>query len=934
MTLQGTERVDTRWQRLQELFFVAAQLQGAEREAYLARETQGEPELHQELLGLLACDYDKDKGPLTHALRTALANVEHAKRNTLVGRVVANYKLVSVLGRGGAGTVYLGERADRQFSAKVAVKVVDHAAAANLGMRFRAERQILASLNHPNIARLVDAGETQDGQPYLVMEYVQGEPLDRYCDERQLDLRARLTLFLDICAAVQYAHQNLIVHRDLKPANILVTAEGVPKLLDFGIAKLLNTGDLAEFSELTRMNDRLLTPEYASPEQIVGRTVTTASDVYSLGVVLYQLLTGLRPYAVPASAHQLEMERLICVADPLRPSAAVLRATQTDPAAGESPIAAIASARALSPDRLQRRLVGDIDSIIMRALRKEPEHRYSSVERLVADIRHHLSNEPVQARQGNWLYYSQRFVRRHTTAVAASAGFLIFVIAVAVVMSVQRQNIATALDRATQDRERAEKVSKFMLNVFTAADPFTNFGREPTARILLDQAARQIQGDRDLQPDVRARLLEAIGRSYRRMRQPDRAVEYLQDSLRLRRQSQTGAEADIGSIITEIAIALREEGRIDESDRYFTEALDLSRHSKDQRSEAHAQLLVDLGRLERTRSNTQQALGYLTEALQLMRELKGPQDPEVGAILAEMANLLVWSDDLEGAERAARAAVNIYKSVPQYHPDRVMADCYLADILLYRGRINDAASLFERALAAQRQLYGSANSTVAGTLASLAQVRLAQNNSSEAEKLIREALAAHHDSGSTAYQEIGYLQTMLATVFMKQAKFADAESLLRDTLDLFAKNLPPDHQYVASTEHYLGEALLARGKFKDAEGILTAAMNRWQRTGAPAWRSARSANALGEALYKQGRTREAEDYLVRSYRELIADLGADADSKRIARERVARFYMDLGQRQKLDALMLETADVRTPPAAHQSRPVATTSKTVQLSPHA
>ncbi|HEY4365606.1 MAG TPA: tetratricopeptide repeat protein [Steroidobacteraceae bacterium] len=905
MTLQGTGKLDVRLERLQELFFFASELQGSERESFIANATEAEPELRQELLGLLSNASRNFTSPLTHALGRALANAEADKRNALIGRTIGNYKLVSVLGRGGAGVVYLGERADRQYSAQVAIKVVDHTAVADLGARFRSERQILASLNHPNIARLVDAGETEDGQPYLVMDYVHGEPLDRYCDSRKLDFRARLTLFLEICGAVQYAHQNLIVHRDIKPANILVTADGVPKLLDFGIAKLLNAGDVVHTPDLTRMNDRVLTPEYASPEQILGQTVTTSSDVYSLGVLLYQLLTGLRPYTVPASGSQLEIERSICVIDPPRPSAIVQRAMQSPPVEDESTIEAIALARGQSPERLQRRLIGDIDSIVMRALRKEPEHRYSSVERLVEDIRHHLQNEPVQARQGNWVYYSQRFVRRHTPGVIAGVGFLAFVIAVAVVMSIQRQDIARALDRATQDRERAEKVSDFMLTVFTAADPFTNFGREPTARTLLDQAARHISSDLDEQPDVHARLLEAIGRSFRRMGQPDRAVAYLQDSLRVRQQAPGNDEAAVGSIVTEIAIALRQAGRTDESDRYFTEALEISRHAKDQRSVAHAQLLVDLGRLEKMRSNTKQALEHLTVALQLMREIKGPRDPEVGAILAEMSNILVWSDDLPGAERAAREAVSIYEVLPKTHPDRVMADYYLADILFYRGRINDAAALFERALDAQRTLYGNANSTVADTLASLAQVRLAQNNPADAEKLIREAITIHKDSGSTAYQRIGYLQTMLATVYMRQKKFTNAEAQLRETLDLFEKHLPPDHQYRASAEHYLGETLLAIGKLKEAETVLTTAMNRWTRTGASAWRSARSASALGEVLYREGRIEEAESYLSQSYRELSADPGADGDSKRIARERVEKFYTERGQRPKLDALMLE-----------------------------
>jgi serine/threonine protein kinase/tetratricopeptide (TPR) repeat protein len=899
-------KIHPRWQRLNELFFHAAKLQGAERQAFIARETRGDPELERELLALLERGDERRGGPLTRTLGGGHSFAPREER-ALVGRVVAKYQLVSVLGRGGAGTVFLGERADKQFSGKVAVKVVDRANAADLGMRFRAERQILASLNHPNIARLIDAGETDDGQPYLVMEYVEGKPLDQYCDENRLDLRKRLKLFIDICAAVQYAHQNLIIHRDLKPANILVTADGTAKLLDFGIAKLLNRGNAGNTaSELTRMNERLLTPEYASPEQIIGGAVTTATDVYSLGIVLYRLLAGLRPYDLSGATSQLEMERSICVADPPRPSASVQRAMQSAPAQGEQPIAAVALARGLSPERLRRRLVGDLDAIVMRALRKEPQHRYTSVERLVADIRHYLENEPVQARQGNWVYYTQRFVRRHTTAVAASAGFLVFVIAVAIVMSIQRQSIAAALERATHDRERAEKVSQFMLDVFSAADPFTNFGKEPTARVLLDKAARSIQIDLTLQPEVRARLLEAIGRSYRRMGQPDRAVAYLQDSLRIQRQlPNKGHDVGIGSIVTEIAIALRDQGRIEESDGYFAEALEISRDAQDQRSDAYAKLLVDLGRLEKLRSNPKQALKHLEQALELTRSLKGDKDQDVGAILGEMSNVKIWSDDLQGAEEAARAAVEIYKTVPEGHPDRVMADYYLADILFFRGRINDSAALFERALEAQRHLYGTSSRFVADTLTALAPVRIAQGNVQEAEKLTREALAIHQDFGSTAYLQIGYLQTMLATVQMRQGRFNEAEQVLRNTLVLFAKNIPRDHQYVASAEHYLGEALLAQNKYREAEVILTAATERWKRTGAPAWRSARSASALGEALSGLGRTDEAEHYLVDSYRELNADPGADRDTKRIARDRVTKFYTALGQRQKLNTLLLE-----------------------------
>lgn len=895
---------EERWKRIEDLFAKATKLQRAERESFI-RNHASDPEEMRELLDLVAFAFTQHgTGPISRAIGQAVHNSTEHRSRSLIGRVIGQYMIVSVLGRGGSGTVYLGERADKQYSAQVAVKIIDESAAASFGLRFRAERQILASLNHPNIARLLDAGETETHQPYLVMEYIHGEPVDQYCDRKQLDLRARLELFLQVCGAVQYAHQNLIVHRDIKPANILVTGEAIPKLLDFGIAKLLDASDMTKPSDLTRMNDRLLTPEYASPEQILGKPVTTASDVYSLGVVLYQLLTGMRPYTLSSSsASQLELERAICVTDPMRPSAAVHAAKTAVPTEDNPSISTLAIARSTTPEKLEHSLNGDLDAIIMRALRKESQTRYSSVEQLIADIRRYLSNEPVQARQGNWVYYTNRFVRRNRLAVAASASFVMFLIGVSAVMSYQRSQTEAALVLATQEKERAEKVSGFMRNMFAAADPFVNFGREQSARDVLDQASRSIETDLDVQPEVRSPLLETIGVAYRRMGLPDRAVPQLESALRLQRQLQPGDNPRTASLLIELAIAAREAGQFKQSDQLFTEAQQMTQMSGESDPEVTAKLLVENGRLENLRSNTAQAYQSFTKALQLMRQARGPRDPEVGSILSELANILSWSDDLAGAEAAAREAVDIYRDVAELHPDRIKADYHLAEILLYQGRVSEAAPIFERTLTAQRLLYKS-NSKVADTLASLAQVRMAQGDAKSAEGFVREALSAHHDSGSTAWGKIGYLQTMLGTVLIRQSKFGEAEEALRGTLDLFAKSLPPDHEYVASAEHYLGEALAGGGKLADAEAAFTASMNRWKRTDAPEWRSARSASALGEVLHREGRNDEAERYLVSSLRAITAANGVDRETIEKARERISRFYTDTNQRRKLDAMVL------------------------------
>jgi eukaryotic-like serine/threonine-protein kinase len=908
-TGQPGKIVDDRWERLQDLFSRAVELPESEREAFVAGETGDDKDLRDELLELLAFDTGRSTGPLTHALGAAIDATTRDRRKALVGRIVGNYKLVSILGHGGTGTVYLGERADRQYSAQVAVKIVDNATIhGDLGMRFRAERQILASLNHANIARLLDAGETGDGQPYLVMEYVHGEPVDRYCDRQQLDLNARLKLFLEVCNAVQYAHQNLIVHRDLKPANILVTAEGSPKLLDFGIAKLLDTGEAQAMIALTRMNDRLLTPEYASPEQILGRQVTTASDVYALGVVLYELLTGLRPYTVPNSASQLELERSICISDPQRPSTAVRRAMESEPREGESSIAAISIARNSSPDRLHKRLLGDIDAIVMRALRKEPQHRYGSVEQLAADVRRYLSREPVVARQGNWLYYSQRFVRRHTFGVTAGLLFILVIIGFAIAMSIQAQRIAAERDKAENESQSAQAVSEFMLDVFSAADPYDAHGKEKTARQLLEASGKQVRADKGMRPELRARLLSSIGRAFRRSGDPERSLSFLEDAVHLRRQMPNGGGLAAAEDMSELAVTLRTLGDFDASSKVIREAMALCERIDQLKTPTYATLLLNRGRLEHQRGDIVGARRSFEQSLALNRQVRGPNDQEVAVVLLELSAVFMWMDDTPAVERVTRQAVEIFRlTAPELHPDRVLAETRLGEALLMQNRVDEASVLFESSLDKQRVLFGANSRQVAEVLDSLSQIRRAQGQLAEAEQFSAEALNSMVNSMGAEHGYTPYFRTVYAAVLMRRGKYTEAEQELRHSLDTLAKTRPPDHQYVCSAEHYLGEVLLETNRLTDAEAMLTAAMNRWKRTDAPPWRSARSASALGEALFRQGRMREAETYLTRSYRELAADDSADRDVRIKARQRVERFYINSGQREKLNELMLATS---------------------------
>jgi serine/threonine protein kinase/lipopolysaccharide biosynthesis regulator YciM len=898
----------SRWERLEELFNRAVDLPEQARDQFIREETGEDTELRDELLGLLACDTGKRTGPLTHALGEALDSTTRDKRRAHLNKIVGSYRLVSVLGHGGTGTVYLGERADSQYSAQVAVKIVESAAVhSDLATRFRAERQILASLNHPNIARLMDAGESEDGQPYLVMEYIQGDPLDKYSDERKLDLQARLRLFLEICGAVQYAHQNLVVHRDLKPANILVTKDGVAKLLDFGIAKLLDPGSSSSALALTRMNDRLLTPEYASPEQILGKPVTATSDVYALGVVLYELLTGLRPFVVEATASQLELERSICVTDPPRPSATLELGKALPPDDHHSPTR-IALARSLNPERLRRRLAGDLDSIIMRALRKEPQHRYGSVDQLMADIRRYLANEPVLARQGNWIYYSKRFIRRNALAVSAAVLFVSLTVAFVTSTSIQANENA-------EQRERAQTVAELLLTVFRSADVYENPGTEVTARQLLDVAAVKFREDPSLRTEMRAELLGVIGKAYLELGKIKPAIKTLAESLQLWSNSRTPLDPNVDVVLRELGNAHRADGNSAEAERVLTQALRLLHKTKREQTLAHANLLADIARLESWRGNTKQSQTNYQKSLAMMGKLGMGDDPRAAGILCDLAMAMVWEEDLAGAKVKVLEATEILaKSRPKFHPDRIMADLILADVLASQGQLEEARQRYEQAVYAQRQIYGKDNYKVSNSLGSLANIRLAQKQPKEAAKIVREALNANYSLALQDHLSTGYLKALLGSALLALAEYPQAETELREALAIFDKGSTSDHQqYIASAEYFLGEVLLATNRLAEASETLIDSMNRWERAASPEWRSARSANALGEVQYRLGKFTDAEQQLVSSYRVLSTAKGAEPGAVEKARERVTRFYRERGQPDKLNAVLLPRATAAVTP---------------------
>ncbi|MET0658225.1 MAG: tetratricopeptide repeat protein [Steroidobacteraceae bacterium] len=762
---------------------------------------------------------------------------------------------------------------------------------------------MLADLDHANIARLIDAGESEDGHPYLVMEYVQGKAIDAYCDEQRLSIDARLRLFLQLCAAVQYAHQHLIIHRDLKPANILVTAEGVSKLLDFGIAKLLAPSVAAPAAAITRVNDRLLTPKHAAPEQILGLPATTATDVYALGTLLYQLLTGMHPFSPESAPSHVELERLVCGTDPLPPSTMVRRALDDPASAMHEKVARIA-ARHFSAHRLVRHLTGDLDAICMRALRKAPQERYGSVEQLANDIRRHLASRPIAARRQTWIYRSQRFVHRHTLAACAAAAGVGVVVAFAIATSAQAQRIAIERDRATQESNRAEAVSTFMLEVFGTTKPLVTRGTEVTARELLDQAAQRIDHGLSQQPEVQARLLEGIGRAYRQQGHPARAASYLKRALQLRKQMPQTSQVILANTHFELSLAQRHNGEWDAAWTNVVAAADLFDASGNRSTFMRARTTAAIGRMYLDQSDWRKAEKHLASSAVLMRSIKPREPSELIEVLRDLAAARSLKGDAVAAEKTAREAVALsQRSLERLHPIRVSAEFFLAELLAYDNSDQEAKALLEDGLKARRILYGARSSEVADALDVLAGIEERQGRHLRAEQLLREALDIKTQSLGPNHFLVGYEHTSLGVLLLKQRKPVAAEQELRASLRIYAKSLPADHQYVASAEHVLGETLIALGRYREAEQVLIGARDRWVRAEAGAWRVARTLSALGEAIYRQRRRAEGERLLQAAYRELLSDNSATPDALERSRERLMLFYRETGQTHRLAQLM-------------------------------
>ncbi len=821
--------------RIQRLFDEALERDPDERGLFLEAACAHDPDVGREVASLIAA-FDARAEQVRALLGQMVPTVSAQPAATdgrLEGRTVGPYHVLKQIGQGGMGEVYLALR-EEPFRQYVALKHIRPGfASTEMSRRFHLERQILASLNHPGVARLLDGGTTDDGLAYLVMEYVDGQPITRYCDARRLSLHARLRLFQEVCRVVHYAHQNLIVHRDLKPSNILValpSAGAGPqvKLLDFGVAKLLNPALSGVEVPVTRTTDRVMTPEYASPEQVRGEPITTAADVYALGVILYELLTGSRPYQL-RTASPSEIERVICEQEVERPSTHVRRrasgradAGRADASAGVEETTGPLPGRAA--ERLRRQLQGDLDNIVLRAMRKEPPLRYASAEQLAADVGRYLEGLPVEARPSTMRYRLRKFVRRHRIAATAAAVVTLALVGALSVTVWQMQAPRAERDRAEAALTQSETVTAFLSGLFEASDPYGSRGDTLTSYQLLERGVAQIEALGG-EPLIQARMLDVVGRVYRSMAAYDQADRLLSRALALRQSGLGPAHPDIAESLQSLAVLRLSQGRYDEGEGLFRRALDMRRALLGEAHPHVAESLAGLASLLQERGRFDESEALHRQALALRRRLLGDDHAEVGHSMNALG-LALWSrGNYDEAERLHRQALALRRRLfGSVHADVATSLNNLALVLQRQGNLAEAESLFRASLGTWRELLGDDHPDVTTSMSNLARLLEHTGDYAGAEVLYRQVLALDRKQLGDDHPYVARSMNSVARVLQHGTDYAGAERLFAQALVLQRRVLPPDHLDVAFTLR--NQAALNRdmNRFAAAESLYAEAL--------------------------------------------------------------------------------------------------------------
>jgi serine/threonine protein kinase/Tfp pilus assembly protein PilF len=827
-----------RWLRVSPYLDHALALEPGELDGWLAALRMSEPEIAADVAALL----DEHRALSVEGFLDTGARIL-AGPEALEGTSVGAYTLIKSIGRGGMGSVWLASRNDGRFEGQAAVKLLNADLVGRTGgARFTREGTILARLTHPHIARLIDAGVSATGQPYLVLEHIAGRHIDTHCDWHALGIEARIRLFLGVLAAVAHAHTNLIVHRDLKPSNVLVTDDGQVKLLDFGIAKLLEGDEPRHEPTLTRDAGAGMTPKYAAPEQVSGGAITTATDVYSLGVLLYELLSGHDPVGAGA-VHAADIVKAIVDTEPRRMSAVV----DENPAEHEANIRR-AARRGVTPDKLQRVLRGDLDTIVAKALKKKPEERYASVAELADDLRRYIDHQPISARPDSVVYRSMKFTRRHRRSLAVAAAAILMIAATIAFYTVE---LANERDRAARQAVKTAKVSEFLTEILDGADPYrTPDSQEPTIRHLLDVGAQRISRDLQGTPDVQAEVSTVVGRIYQRLGLYDKARPFLEQAVTLGRRSMGPEHVSIAQALNELGVLDREQGDLAAAQPLLEESLKMRRHLLGPNDKDVAVTAVELARVLRDRGHDDQAEPLVREALAIRRRIFGNAHRETATSVNDLGLLLWQRGDLDAAEPLLREslATNVAVLGPD-HPSVGTSRGNLALVLNAKGRSAEAEALFREQIAILGKALGERHPGYAQALNNLSRAVFDQGRPAEAKVLLDQCLAIVEPIYTGDNPRLAIYRTNLARVELALRHPAAAEPLLRRALETRQRIYPAVDWRIAQVKSMLGASLTGQKRYAEAEPLLLEAVQQLKPGPGGQTRELADAHARLAALY-------------------------------------------------------------------------------------
>ena len=837
-----------RWSLIQTLFEAALEKEPSYRITFLKEACKDDVDLYREVSSLLAADQQLNSLLDGQALDAVTYAGFEPDQDDVDLSQIGPYRVVKELGRGGMGLVLLAERADGQFDQRVALKVIKRGMDSDMIVRrFVRERQILARLKHPNIAHLLDGGVAPDGRPFFAMEHVEGTPLTHYCNKHATTIEQRLRLFVKVCDAVQYAHRNLVVHRDLKPGNILVTQTGDVKLLDFGIARLLNDDrDQNEPTQFTEAGMRVLTPEYAAPEQVRGEVITTQADIYALGVVLYELLTGLRPLKVGSHTPAV-VEAVVCHEVPKRASSKILENTDLETTHGQ-----LAS-------RVARKLRGDLDTICARALHKEPERRFASAAEMRADVLRYLHGLPIQARSDAVSYRLRKFVGRHKAGVAVSMSFIALLAAVIVLYTLR---LSDERDRARLEAAKAEQTTAFLASLFEASDPVVAEGDTLNARQILDLGSERIQEELADQPEVQVKLLTVIGDAYQSLALFPRSEEHYQSAFDHMVSLDDTLTAEAATLLLNLADIRHSLSDFKAALAFEERALAIQTHVYGEEHPDIAQTLLKMGSVNRSLGNYEEAFPLYRRAVAINEQTLPKDDPELGWSINNLGWALHSRGYYEEAEESYLKAVALQREyLGNDHPDLAFTLNNLGGLLWTTGRIEEGEPLVRESLTIRENLYGGDHPATMMSVNNLAGLLFRKGDWEGAEPLYRKTVEVNRKRLGENHRYVASGLGSLGNVHLKKGELEQAEALHKQSLAIRLTLFGHEHRQVASSKTSLATVYREQGAFTDAERYYNEAITFWRSLETRPIEAAYPLQGLGLTFIRADRHEEAETLL-------------------------------------------------------------------------